>query len=991
MPKGCKYIYNNKTYTKEEFMALLAGGEYRNILAEYDQTPKVEAQERREVVNTVKTFKAKSSVGGKFNVNLFADLTDEQGKTKLDKLREEGYIVDNADVFSFAGSDNVFTMVPDNKMVGDLSYGKEIVYDEKTKQPKESKDRVVLQGNGGIYFAVKFNDDGTFWASTPQIARSIIKQINDAIDKNGSPAYVVVSKGSNRKVLSSVDGMIATVDTIAYMVEDGDIPLSVFRNAMSSAVKTSGYTGKDLFPMNISGKDMHKSIKDLFMKAEFSSFEKRKQVVTNLIRNIFDKKSNGNLINFESLGNKLGFPLKNKEDIIDSFGKNQEEGFISEVPSQSAYAVIEIPSKLKLEDESSKDPSERRHIAYAGVMKTQDGQRVKVHMLKDRLNFLDFMTDSKGTPLSEMEERSALGKAGHGQVPFIKAGIKTKSRVSASPEQFSGNVAETIDKIKAATSEDGATLNLDGTVYEDGGLVVPATSVNVGQGQVSAEGLYDFLKQNEGNISSDIFKIGLYKFPDRPEVSYDLNIVIPREHRDVALEFGKLAGQESLFDLDSYENIKTGSDGKNPINFTPEQLASIAEDLSMGKLPSVVVKEGVQELFDSTPELSSVGTPQQYSAYLNAIFPDSQVKDIVYHGSKTKKPTDIFVETFIGSNNKLLGAGKGFYFTKDANYSKIYGETTSSIIDIKNPTDFNSSEYDTVQELEAAVKGLSNKGDGVIDSRENFYYPKGEEKVKLSTSPDYIVFKPNQIHILGNKQDIEGFKNFVSDTQAGTDTQDASQIIPDKVDVEIIDKKSQYYKEAKDLVSSNVITYGEPRLVIVEKGKVVAALTLEDSDFEYKADMAVVKSERNKGLSKKLIDGMIRDFVKSDLEQIRLEVTNKNLLNNLTNNFGFESQWNEDAGADYAYMSKKQAEAYVKNNDKAGQQSLVEDKFKQYEKGYNKMKAAEGGAKKRKANEDLKNILADSPSAKYIIDNMSYIYKQLEDKGLASKNDQCPI
>jgi GNAT superfamily N-acetyltransferase len=821
MPKGCKYIYNNKTYTKEEFMALLAGGEYRNILAEYDQTPKVEAQEGREVVNTVKTFKAKSSVGGKFNVNLFADLTDEQGKTKLDKLREEGYIVDNADVFSFAGSDNVFTMVPDNKMVGDLSYGKEIVYDEKTKQPKESKDRVVLQGNGGIYFAVKFNDDGTFWASTPQIARSIIKQINDAIDKNGSPAYVVVSKGSNRKVLSSVDGMIATVDTIAYMVEDGDIPLSVFRNAMSSAVKTSGYTGKDLFPMNISGKDMHKSIKDLFMKAEFSSFEKRKQVVTNLIRNIFDKKSNGNLINFESLGNKLGFPLKNKEDIIDSFGKNQEEGFISEVPSQSAYAVIEIPSKLKLEDESSKDPSERRHIAYAGVMKTQDGQRVKVHMLKDRLNFLDFMTDSKGTPLSEMEERSALGKAGHGQVPFIKAGIKTKSRVSASPEQFSGNVAETIDKIKAATSEDGATLNLDGTVYEDGGLVVPATSVNVGQGQVTAEGLYDFLKQNEGNISSDIFKIGLYKFPDRPEVSYDLNIVIPREHRDVALEFGKLAGQESLFDLDSYENIKTGSDGKNPINFTPEQLASIAEDLSMGKLP----------------------------------------------------------------------------------------------------------------DIEGMLKG----------------------------------------------------------TQAGTDTQDASQIIPDKVDVEIIDKKSQYYKEAKDLVSSNVITYGEPRLVIVEKGKVVAALTLEDSDFEYKADMAVDKSERNKGLSKKLIDGMIRDFVKSDLEQIRLEVTNKNLLNNLTNNFGFESEWNEDAGADYAYMSKKQAEAYVKNNDKAGQQSLVEDKFKQYEKGYNKMKAAEGGAKKRKANEDLKNILADSPSAKYIIDNMSYIYKQLEDKGLASKNDQCPI
>jgi hypothetical protein len=191
------------------------------------------------------------------------------------------------------------------------------------------------------------------------------------------------------------------------------------------------------------------------------------------------------------------------------------------------------------------------------------------------------------------------------------------------------------------------------------------------------------------------------------------------------------------------------------------------------------LEDKVIENYYSESEL----TPQQkqqalqlYSQYLDSVFPDSQVKDIVYHGSKTKKPTDIFVETFIGSNNKLLGAGKGFYFTKDANYSKVYGETTSSIIDIKNPTDFNSSEYDTVQELEAAVKGLSNKGDGVIDSRENFYYPKGEEKVKLSTSPDYIVFKPNQIHILGNKQDIEGFKKFVNKDEIKTTEQSNTNI-----------------------------------------------------------------------------------------------------------------------------------------------------------------------------------------------------------------------
>lgn len=32
-------------------------------------------------------------------------------------------------------------------------------------------------------------------------------------------------------------------------------------------------------------------------------------------------------------------------------------------------------------------------------------------------------------------------------------------------------------------------------------------------------------------------------------------------------------------------------------------------------------------------ELNTIGTEEQYSQYLNTIFPDSKIKDIVYHGS----------------------------------------------------------------------------------------------------------------------------------------------------------------------------------------------------------------------------------------------------------------------------------------------------------------------------------------------------------------------
>ena len=77
------------------------------------------------------------------------------------------------------------------------------------------------------------------------------------------------------------------------------------------------------------------------------------------------------------------------------------------------------------------------------------------------------------------------------------------------------------------------------------------------------------------------------------------------------------------------------------------------------------IKPGVQELFDSNPELSSIGTPQQYSQYLGTIFPDSQVKDIVYHG--TDKENIEFIKNNVeGYFTKVKGGTpNAVFFSKD--------------------------------------------------------------------------------------------------------------------------------------------------------------------------------------------------------------------------------------------------------------------------------------------------------------------------------------
>lgn len=77
----------------------------------------------------------------------------------------------------------------------------------------------------------------------------------------------------------------------------------------------------------------------------------------------------------------------------------------------------------------------------------------------------------------------------------------------------------------------------------------------------------------------------------------------------------------------------------------------------------VEVKEGVSELFESNPELAAIGTPEQYSQYLDTIFPDSKIKDIVYHGSD--RTFDKFSMKTLGDYTGSPSAKEGFFFTNN--------------------------------------------------------------------------------------------------------------------------------------------------------------------------------------------------------------------------------------------------------------------------------------------------------------------------------------
>ena len=102
-------------------------------------------------------------------------------------------------------------------------------------------------------------------------------------------------------------------------------------------------------------------------------------------------------------------------------------------------------------------------------------------------------------------------------------------------------------------------------------------------------------------------------------------------------------------------------------------------------------------------ELTNIGTKEQYSTYLDSIFPESKIKDIVYHGSKEK-----FDEVDINKSKYK----KGFYFAKDKSIAEGYGKAISLIVNSKNiniqPFAHFGYSVDSKKEIETFLNKLKN-------------------------------------------------------------------------------------------------------------------------------------------------------------------------------------------------------------------------------------------------------------------------------------------
>jgi hypothetical protein len=312
----------------------------------------------------------------------------------------------------------------------------------------------------------------------------------------------------------------------------------------------------------------------------------------------------------------------------------------------------------------------------------------------------------------------------------------------------------------------------------------------------------------------------------------------------------------------------------------------------VNEVEKIQIKEGVDFVFEQYPDLLNIGTKEEYSQYLETIFPESKTRDILYHG--TRNNFESFSKEYLGTNTGSPSAFNGFFFasSKETSLSYIGKQVTEynqeylnyrnqykilmleneekqkaayeqlntlwdrrksllnkiidSVkgIDVKKFYEAKAAELDSLREQEKELweknylldktlggyaklvgreveefydtsikpdentrilavlldiknpgihddenqgyrqetynnRTLQDKSEGkdgsVIKNTKDFsiFVSKpalfGKKEIKEDTDV-YVVYEPDQIHILGSKSDIEKFKEFVDDQKIGNES-----------------------------------------------------------------------------------------------------------------------------------------------------------------------------------------------------------------------------
>ena len=221
---------------------------------------------------------------------------------------------------------------------------------------------------------------------------------------------------------------------------------------------------------------------------------------------------------------------------------------------------------------------------------------------------------------------------------------------------------------------------------------------------------------------------------------------------------GLSIGKATLIKSEDSDTVDYIEDWNIKGEYQNKGLGYSARQLMQNKYPTLRLSDSATDkskyLYDKS--VRNQITPQQkqqalqaYSQYLDTIFPNSKVKDIVYHFSNAKIEIPDKKKFSISAN---INRRKGFFginknINPGNNYANIEGTIPHAML-----FDMQNSDKGDFSVLPPIVAKDTTKDSAIIKQRGDIVY--------------LVVFNPEQIHILSSKKDLEMFRNFINFTKS---------------------------------------------------------------------------------------------------------------------------------------------------------------------------------------------------------------------------------
>jgi hypothetical protein len=391
-------------------------------------------------VKTIPLSKEISNMNKRFQAD-FSDFISkltfvfDKNSGKFKKLEDDGYITKDKSLSDFNGK-YVFLHQPDAAFSG-------MIYKD---------GEILVEGKGGVFYPIKFHEDGYFWASTSTTAIKMADDLNKVMEQNGGTIYMALTSAPSNKLMSSTTMSNAVLDFFSskaldknFKINPAQLKSSLIKAANDVKFKkiinketgkvTEKQFGLDLkLTSKLTIEEIQSAIKTK-LASDKSSFEDRKNFALELTK-LMANEINKNDIAINQFGKLFSEGIQNKyfkgitktgklkisatnmtQALSEMFTEPMLKEGIDRDKGGQVYAILELNGAVK--------PFKTdQHESYPMAIKSDGNSKVKLHILKDRQNWYDVFEDFETSDIVSKDRRANVFPSNTG---VSKEGLKVNT------------------------------------------------------------------------------------------------------------------------------------------------------------------------------------------------------------------------------------------------------------------------------------------------------------------------------------------------------------------------------------------------------------------------------------------------------------------------------------------------------------------------------------------------------------------------------------